>query len=438
MQWLLGVFAGVALLAVACGGSDSTPTATPTGNVGAAPSAPATEPTATTSTPAASPTATPWDDFVEVVEGEPVPLPDGVVLYYYGYVFTEGIPADRWLRAHQTEDGLVIRDLSEGLPAGSNGYQFISAPKDGRLFTTICVQGYCGGHADPSADAREETYESLDGGITWHRSNEPPGLVLPDGVFLGGVMSDGTTVAGTYDSAEQQYDWFTWPGRTTVESPVGNARAGMRDGQFVWQTVSFDFPSRGGALYDEDGDLVLAEMQPPMDGAYDVQRWWEFDLAVWYPFPRDTATTGYLTDIAADGSLLRTVRWEGYDIRPVGWRDDDHLIVLRFYPEEGSIAQSYILAFETGEMNRIEGLQPTEQDRDVYATEVMTGEFAMVDAPDSCLHVRAETNLDSESLGCFADGVLLKVLGDHGTTDWLPVLAPGGVEGFASTVFLLR
>ena len=45
----------------------------------------------------------------QAVEGDRVPLLHGVVLYYYGYVFTEGIPAYRSSRAVQTENGLDIR-----------------------------------------------------------------------------------------------------------------------------------------------------------------------------------------------------------------------------------------------------------------------------------------------------------------------------------------
>jgi hypothetical protein len=66
----------------------------------------------------------------------------------------------------------------------------------------------------------------------------------------------------------------------------------------------------------------------------------------------------------------------------------------------------------------------------------------MVDAPGSCLHVRAAASADSASRECFADGVLFEVTGagmdDANGAEWLPVRAPGGIEGFASTEFLLR
>jgi hypothetical protein len=66
----------------------------------------------------------------------------------------------------------------------------------------------------------------------------------------------------------------------------------------------------------------------------------------------------------------------------------------------------------------------------------------MVDAPGSCLHVRAAASDASESLECFADGVLFEVtsepVDDAAGAEWLPVRAPGGIEGFASSEFLLR
>jgi hypothetical protein len=362
-----------------------------------------------------------------------------VVIYYYGYVFTEGIPADRWLRAHQTEEKLVIRDLSEGLPEGSNGYSFQGPPVDGHLATILCVQGYCGGIGEPSADAREERYESFDGGLTWKLSTS---IELPDGTYIAGTRSDGATIAFHYDPNDGSYEWFTWPDRQPVTPPEPGAIARMIDGRLVWRTYASNSPDTGGSIYDETGNVIAAPIEPPLPGPFDFVREGVLDLAWWLPWPRDAESTAYISEVAASGTVLRTVKARGFDPALIGWIDEDTIVVRRWGSPDASLADAALIDLETGAMNRIDGLQPTEKDRDVYVTEVVVGDFAMVDAPGSCLHVRAAAGSDSESLECYADGVLFEVTGeamvDAAGVEWLPVRAPGGIDGYASTEFLLR
>jgi hypothetical protein len=374
-----------------------------------------------------------------VVEGDPVPLPDGVVLYYYGYVFTEGIPADRWLRAHQTQDGLVIRDLSEALPEGSGGLSAERGFASGQFATIICVQGYCGGMADPSPDAKEERYVSSDGGITWQFH---PGLHLPEGVYIAGTRSDGQQIAFRVHDPPEPFEWFTWPEMQAVTPPVPDAHARMLDGRLVWMTVSGRSPGDGGTIYDEDGNVIAAPVKLPLSGSYDVVRGAVPDLVWWIPFPRDNDATVYLSQVDPGGAVLRTVKLKGLDPAPVGWVDDDRVVIRRWAWHDGSLADTAIVNLQTGEMNRIDGLQPTDKDRDVYSIGVVVGAFAMVDTGGDCLNVRKEPGTSAEGLDCFADGVLLEVTGgavaDEAGREWLPVRAPGGIEGYASSEFLRR
>ena len=72
---------------------------------------------------------------------------------------------------------------------------------------------------------------------------------------------------------------------------------------------------------------------------------------------------------------------------------------------------------------------------------VQIGPFARVVNTGSCLRVRAEPSLSSQTLDCLADGVLLQASGEARDADsitWLRVMTPGGVQGWASTVFLER
>ena len=58
-----------------------------------------------------------------------------------------------------------------------------------------------------------------------------------------------------------------------------------------------------------------------------------------------------------------------------------------------------------------------------------------------CLNLRAEPTLDAEIVGCLADNVLLLDTGEAARgadVTWLRVVAPLGLEGWASTGFLER
>jgi hypothetical protein len=215
----------------------------------------------------------------------------------------------------------------------------------------------------------------------------------------------------------------------------------MIEGRFVWRTYE-EGSSDGGSFYDEDGAVIAAPVRSPLEAPHNFYRENLTDVVWWIPDDRQTELIGYVSEVAPDGALVRSVRYEGNDMWPIAWIDDDRVVVLRFYPRDRSIGAAYIVNLETGEMNEIDGLRPTDQDRDSYVTTLMTGEFAMVDAPGSCLHVRAEANVAAKSLECFADGVLFEVTGeaalDSGGAEWLPVRAPGAIEGFASSEFLLR
>jgi hypothetical protein len=210
----------------------------------------------------------------------------------------------------------------------------------------------------------------------------------------------------------------------------------------LWEVEDEDLPPDGGIIVDEEGDIVADRIRPPLEGQFGFERTANLDLVWWVPWPRDGDRTGYISQVDPDGTVVRTVHYRGTDFHPIGWIDNDRVVARRSYPREGSLADAVIINLETGLMNAIVGLQPTDEDRDSYVRGVVTGEFAMVDTPDSCLNIRPEASLDSHAQRCVPNGVLVEVAGDavqdESGIDWLPVGVPPGIQGWASTEFLLR
>lgn len=77
-----------------------------------------------------------------------------------------------------------------------------------------------------------------------------------------------------------------------------------------------------------------------------------------------------------------------------------------------------------------------------FVVAAQTGEFARVDTGGDCLNVREKPAASAPSLGCFRDGVLLRILpGSVPEADgitWQPVATPGDQVGYASAEFLAR
>lgn len=81
---------------------------------------------------------------------------------------------------------------------------------------------------------------------------------------------------------------------------------------------------------------------------------------------------------------------------------------------------------------------PIHIDRDSIVS-VQSGAFAMVDTGGDCLNVRETASVNSKSLGCFADGVLLRATDQGAVNDegrWQVVTTPSGQNGSANLAFL--
>lgn len=152
---LVLTFAGVV---AACGSSGSTPATTTV----SAPS-PATE-TVPTPVVAGLP-VTKWRILA------PKPLPAGVTLYLEKGCYQCDGPAESIERASASSGGTtaVASLFKLGGPSADGRYIHSSyiAPDGHEMWVTVCSRGYCGGVANPSADAQVTFYHSIDEGVTW-------------------------------------------------------------------------------------------------------------------------------------------------------------------------------------------------------------------------------------------------------------------------------
>jgi hypothetical protein len=420
----------VLLLAAACDDGDGGPgfvpgTASPETATGTASPANSQQPTASSPSPANSPSPSPTAA-VELVEGGPVPLPEGLVLYYYGgRVPIEGAVPLPVLRARQAEGGLEIYELSANFPKGgayTAQYEF----ELGRLAFGICTRGYCGGYGPADADSQNELFVSSDGGVRWESLGP-----LPTNAFPAAILEDGTLIVSQFDPATNTGNLLTWPEARRLEPPVAGARPQLFGRDLHWVNEE-------GEVFDERGNLVRAAPRFP-PGEFSAIPAGVLDLIWWIPLPRDSSGTGYVSEIAPDGTLGRTVTHHGFDLDVIGRIDDDRVLVRRYFPPQGGIGATYILDMRDGSFREVAGLR-RDGDVDAYPVAVVRGTFVRVDAPGDCLNLRAGRGTDSPIVSCVADGVLLEPTGDAVTAQdgsrWRPVRTPSGETGFASVDFL--
>lgn len=90
----------------------------------------------------------------------------------------------------------------------------------------------------------------------------------------------------------------------------------------------------------------------------------------------------------------------------------------------------------------VAGLAPAQQFALVEPIVLLRGHFARVTAGTDCLNLRQQPAKDASVLGCFADGVLLR-LRDQPDADadgiaWVALQTPAGKDAWASGEFLQR
>jgi hypothetical protein len=97
--------------------------------------------------------------------GAPVALPKDLVVYFRAATYATDGGDTRLHRAYKDGTGVLrIEPLFKGELAKAVGYAIDTGR--GTLGVSVCVQGYCGGLGEPSADARAVGYLSTDGGVS--------------------------------------------------------------------------------------------------------------------------------------------------------------------------------------------------------------------------------------------------------------------------------
>lgn len=308
------------------------------------------------------------------------------------------------------------------------------------LVAAVCTVGDCGvGVGLPVSPSNDQLlYRTLDGGITWEEFG-----TLPPSTFIYDVAGDQVLV-GDFTNATPgpsyrgAYRWY--PSGVTVMPPASLSNPypvdATSDG-IIWADGST------GATVNESGKPIAAPDIEDFPGA----RFLGTDESGGSFFGwTDTGEqpTDYLLRMAADGQI------KGVFAAPTTWAvpvSQSLLISDVLYPDpkdqlDSGIFGLVLLDLETGTMRPIENLIETSGLAvTAFLTEVQTGSFAMVETGGDCLNVRESPLTTAKSLGCFADGVLLRM--DDATSvvegqTWQAVTTPAGEKGWASAEFLVE
>jgi DNA-binding CsgD family transcriptional regulator len=465
-KWLIGgaasaaVVIGVAVaLIVAFQHSDDPakqPAATTTSTATTTATASASPPASTTPPP--SPETIAGLPVQPMTWGDPVPLPQGVVAWYWmARPYTDG-GSSVLMRAWRDSSGElhtsdVIESLRESGPAYAVGNSTMT-----RLFAAVCPEGICGlgVSAKPTANPRAITvsaphqavltdqlvFRSDDGGISWVQDGKIPG-----GTRLVGVLGDQALLADyreTLPGSAFHGRYRFYPSGEDVTPPTRMVRPiaiGVTDSGIQWLDGGPDGGATGGAIYNTDGSVSFAPDAAFAGASFvgalpDGQSFFTWVGSADKPGP-------YIARIGADGkpnAIFSAQTWWG---RPLS---SDLLIGTDLHPESGQQMDDGVyglVLFDLGDkaIRPIQDLyKSTWQDATAFLQTAVTGAFAEVHTAGDCLNVREAASTSSKSLGCFADGVLLRLADGIQSIDgveWQAVSTPSGAAGWASAEYLV-
>lgn len=441
LRWVAGgvavvvlLLAGAALVAALSLRDDETPVA-PDETATGEPTATAAFPTADT-TVVASPSVPPgtFDPATapELRFLDAAPLPPGSVIYYYGgNVPIEGQPQDL-RRAYTGANGeVVVERMNAWFPLDWDVYDVVFDVDSAQIALALCSPSPCGNYRyvspEEGAGWTIRLFESADGGVTWEAVGELPLNTRVVGYVDGDLVVTVTTAEG------EQAPNRTWKPRTGDElaGPAGR-HPFMVGKELGWLGQAPD-------LTDSAANVIY----PP------------------FPIPPSLEVSYFIRDIPVSTAIPahgradpgRTREWivfedGGYwtdtgSIEPSAQLDDDLFLVKgpgNLNPP-GAVSRAMTLERATGVVRPVAGLIAPGTDEKASPITASLGPFARVDTPGSCLNVRAEASTAAQSLGCFADGVMLYDLDETvaaGGITWLRVETPDRREGWASLEFIER
>lgn len=448
---LLLTLVGLLFAVIACGGESAAPTPTPS-------LSPTPEPSPSPTSIAERPNVLEGAEVIGLKQAQQLPIPGDVALIIEtGCLQCDG-PTTGLIRVYTRADGSPVTDTLLDPTALGLDPRRLTTPKGveeedpyitgfaisedaSEIMVSICVRETCGsGGLDAwSPDSETAIFRSTDGGVTWERVG-----TVSIGGFVIELLGDGRAIVGTWDVDRGPLAYRTFPGLEKVSQPEPDAwPVFFRGGETIWRSAE------GRTLLRPDGSTFLD---------FGPEAWTYRVSATVDPSVLAVAWNWkdryYLSAIDGSGSLLSTYEYPLFALSTVdlgkGLAIGNAAIepdLLRQPILEG--ASSYlpvIFNLTDGTLHPILDpfAQPDFPPGRNHVVAVMRGFFSRVVAPGSCLNLRAEPSVSASVLACAVNGVLLRGIGlrhagetveAEGVT-WMHVLAPDGVEGWASTAFL--
>jgi DNA-binding CsgD family transcriptional regulator len=462
-RWLVG---GAGLVGVAAGGV--VVALVVRGGGGSEPGASETPVAAETATPATSAAATPTPALN--IGGVPVGtfvvdknegLPGGVLYLEAGCTQCDVGPTslDRVYRDHS---GTIHEERLFERPQSRDGESItsIATSEDGyTIVVGVCAAGaYCGGVGDPEPGATVTFHRSVDGGVTWSTIGTVEG-----GAWVVAAASDGGALVRHQSGGSDggwRWAYLTLPG----EVPVG-----VREG-FDARSPALPFSAGAPPLLLGPDGLSLLELSGPAssqpmftadlpDGArLEVARqapggssglW----VAIWSQAEGSSVPAGtyaglFRDRVAAPSVVFQWPRGTSFSYWDGTWVGPDRAVMSITVPgDELGLDASKLVSvpavvdFRSGYVRPI-GEHFSDRvgkgDRSRVRA-VGPGSVVRVQGAGDCLNVRETTSTLATSLGCYADGVLLRDRQETRAVEgitWVGVRTPGGAPGWASAEFL--
>ncbi len=150
------------------------------------------------------------------------------------------------------------------------------------------------------------------------------------------------------------------------------------------------------------------------------------------------------------GVLQNAFSASSFDLRISGTTPDGRLVGNatlddpRYDDVDPSPFYAVLIDLEAAVIHPIAGLPPLAGavggfGRFVFPGDIFAGTPLRVTTGGDCLNVRSAPSTASPTLGCYPDGVLLRLQGDElPSGEWVPVWAPDGQTGWAASQFLAR
>ena len=419
---------------------------------------PATPSVRSTRVPATS-TEAPAEIGTPVVFGNEIDFPDGVAMIVsVGCADCEGATKGL-IRVHKGPDAEILVDSlfsvenldlpPRSVQVGDESLEadpyILGAPaisRDGaEVVVGICTRGRCGPDtAAVTSDAQVAAYRSVDGGVSWSK------LVDLDGAYeIVEVVREGIIVYGPLGSDESTPEFTVYPGGERVRPPwAGGSPITLQDRKLIWQQRTDPNLLRRG-----DGSAFMSLGLPNDTTLLDfVQSPFNDQIAVLWTVSQQTI----IGLVDSEGQLTQSINFRDRMVAVGGWLTAGQLIVTADFPKDQLETQAVepyagalpgVLDLDSGNMQPISSPFAEAEFQQGRSRIVATvrGPFARVVNTGGCLNLRAEPTLDAEILRCLADNVLLLDTGETARgadVTWLRVVAPLGLEGWASTAFLKR